>query len=64
MSFIERILEDPERFKPLPNGEERTLITGRDDKAKARLFSPAALGDPVVLQENWGNMGKTNMRSM
>lgn len=39
------------KVKPLPNGEERNLITGRDDKAKARLFSPAALGDPVVLQE-------------
>lgn len=37
--------------KPLPNGEERNLITGRDDKAKARVFSPAALGDPVVLME-------------
>jgi len=39
------------KVKPLPNGEERNLITGRDDKAKARLFSPAALGDPVVLME-------------
>lgn len=39
------------KVKPLPNGEERTLITGRDDKAKARLFSPASVGDPVVLQE-------------
>lgn len=39
------------KVKPLPNGEERNLITGRDDKAKARLFSPAALGDPVVLAE-------------
>lgn len=43
------------KVKPLPNGEERNLITGRDDKAKARLFSPAALGDPVVLQE-WVGM--------
>ncbi|WP_033926720.1 hypothetical protein [Sphingomonas sp. 35-24ZXX] len=39
------------KVKPLPNGEERNLITGRDDKAKARVFSPAALGDPVVLME-------------
>lgn len=39
------------KVKPLPNGEERNLITGRDDKAKARLFSPATLGDPVVLAE-------------
>jgi hypothetical protein len=44
------------KVKPLPNGEERNLITGRDDKAKARLFSPAALGDPVVLQEWLGIM--------
>lgn len=44
------------KVKPLPNGEERTLITGRDDKAKARLFSPAALGDPVVLVEWLGIM--------
>lgn len=39
------------KVKPLPNGEERNLITGRDDKAKARVFSPAVLGDPVVLME-------------
>lgn len=39
------------KVKPLPNGEERNLITGRDDKAKARLFSPATLGAPVILQE-------------
>ena len=44
------------KVKPLPNGEERTLITGRDDKARARLFSPASLGDPVVLQEWLGIM--------
>lgn len=39
------------KVKPLPNGDERDMITGRDDRAKARLFSPAALGGPVVLQE-------------
>lgn len=39
------------KVKPLPNGDERDMITGSDDRAKTRLFSPAALGGPVVLQE-------------
>lgn len=39
------------KVKPLPNGDERDMITGSDDRAKARLFSPAELGGPIVLQE-------------
>jgi hypothetical protein len=42
------------KVKPLPNGDERDMITGSDDRAKARLFSPAALGGPVMLQEWMG----------
>ncbi|WP_373489454.1 hypothetical protein [Blastomonas sp.] len=39
------------KVKPFENGEERKLVTGRDDRAQARLFSPATLGGPILFQE-------------
>ena len=44
------------RSQPDENGREQGLIMARDSRAAARLFSPSALGGPMISRESLGHL--------
>lgn len=50
-----------QRARPSENGREQGLIMARDSRAQAKIFSPVALGGPMISRENSGYLMNRGM---